>query len=190
MLKMSSTTCPSMIAGGFSRKACLLWMSFLNPSIRYFEWGSGFTTRAADKIAMRVTSIEGSRTWYDKMREHTFSNKTTLKYVDIGNTGAFSYPKDPARGTEYIGAIDSVHDIILVDGRWRVACSISAFPFIASTGRLMIHDFSRKKYHSILKFYTMNIEVDTLAVLVPKSNVSMNDLKDHLHRFHNDASRL
>ena len=51
-----STTCPSMIAGGFSRKACLLWMSFLNPSIRYFEWGSGFTTRAADKIAMRVTS--------------------------------------------------------------------------------------------------------------------------------------
>ena len=139
---------------------------------------------------MRVTSIEGSRTWYDKMREHTFSNKTTLKYVNIGKTGAFSYPKDPARGTEYIGAINSVHDIILVDGRWRVACSISAFPFIASTGRLMIHDFDRKKYHSILKFYTMNVEVDTLAVLLRKSNVSMNDMKDRLHRFHNDPSRL
>lgn len=187
---MSNSTCPSTIAGGFSRKACLLWMSFLNPNIRYFEWGSGFTTRAADKIAMRVTSIEGSRTWYYKMRKHTFSNKTTLKYVNIGNTSAFSYPKDPASGTEYIRAINSVHDIILVDGRWRVACAVSAFPFIASTGRLMIHDFSRTKYHSILKFYTRDIEVDTLAVLKPKSNVSMNDLKDHLHEFHNDASRL
>ena len=187
---MVRTACLSNIAGGFSKNVCLLWISFLNPNIRYFEWGSGFTTKTADEIAMRVTSIEGSRTWYDKMREHTFSNKTVLKYVDIGKTGSFSFPKDQTKGTEYIRAINSTQDIILVDGRWRVACAISAFPFIAPTGRLMIHDFGRTHYHSILKFYTKENEVDGLAVFVPKSNVSMDDIKGHLHLFHHDASRL
>ena len=182
--------CHDTIPGGFSKKACLLWFSFLNPNIRYFEWGSGFTTITADKIAMRVTSIEGSRTWYNKMREHAFSNKTRLKYVDIGKTGAFSYPKDTKKGIECFGAIDSTQDIILVDGRWRVACALSAFPFIAPTGRLMIHDFGRTNYHGILKFYIKETEHDELAVFRPKSNVSMDILNADLHRFRHDANRL
>ena len=188
MVTEANPACRSTIAGGFSPKACLLWISFLNSNIRYFEWGSGFTTKAADNIAMRVTSIEGSRTWYNKMREHTFSNRTTLHYVDIGPTGSFSVPKDPTKGANYIGAIKSTQDIVLVDGRWRVACAISALPFIAPTGRLMLHDFGRASYRSVLDFYTKETEVDGLAVFIPKSNVSMRKLKNQHIRSRHDSS--
>ncbi len=181
--------CTSKIVGGFSKKACLLWLSFFNPNIRYFEWGSGFTTRVADKIAFSVTSIEGSRNWYEKMHKYPFSNRTTLRYVDIGKTGSFSHPADPTKGGAYFGAANSTHDIFLVDGRWRVACSISAFPFIASNGKLLMHDFTRKHYHPILKFYNIEAEVDGLAVLKPKMNVSSKDLNFYLHRFKKEALR-
>ena len=89
--------------------------------------------------------------------------------MDIGETVLFL--SENSTWKRVFGAINSPQDIILVDGRWRVACAISAFPFIAPKGRLMIHDFSRRWYHSILKFYTKEIEVDELAVLIPKSNV-------------------
>lgn len=182
--------CPSSIPGGFSKKACMLWMSFLNLDTRYFEWGSGFTTRTADNITMRVTSIEGSSEWYRQMKEHTFSERTTLRYIDIGKTGAFSYPEDPKKGKKYIHAINSTQDVILVDGRWRVACAASAFPFIAPTGRLMVHDFSRKYYHSLLKVYDKETEVDELAVLTPKPNVSTRELQKLMHEFKKNPIRL
>lgn len=168
----------------------MLWISFLNLNTRYFEWGSGFTTRTADNITMHVTSIEGSREWYYKMKKHNFSNRTTLRYIDIGKTGAFSHPQDPTKGKEYIHAINSTQDVILVDGRWRVACAISAFPFLAATGRLMVHDFSRKYYHSLLKVYDKETEVDGLAVLTPKPNVSTRDLQELMHKFQQDSARL
>ena len=166
----------------------MLWVSFLNLNTRYFEWGSGFTTRTADNITMSVTSVEGSREWYREMKAYTFSNRTTLRYIDIGKTGAFSQPEDPTKGKQYIHAINSIQDVILVDGRWRVACAISAFPFLAPTGRLMVHDFGRTKYHPLLKVYDKETEVDELAVLTPKPNVSKRDLKNLMHKFETDPS--
>jgi hypothetical protein len=122
------------------------------------------------------------------MREQNFSSRTTLQYVDIGPTGSFSVPKDPTRGTNYIRAIKSTHDVVLVDGRWRVACAMSAFPFVAPSGRLMIHDFGRAWYHSVLDFYTKETEVDGLAVLIPMSNVSARNIESRLARSRRDSS--
>jgi hypothetical protein len=124
------------------------------------------------------------------MQTHTFSNRTTLRYVDIGKTGGYSHPQDPTKGTQYIHAINSTQDVILVDGRWRVACAISAFPFIAPKGRLMVHDFGRKNYHSLLHFYDKETEVDGLAVLRPKSGIPMEDLQKQMLNFQNNPARL
>jgi hypothetical protein len=49
--------CQHPVVGGFSANACVLWLSYLSPHTRYFEWGSGVTTRLADQVAGRVTSI-------------------------------------------------------------------------------------------------------------------------------------
>tara|TARA_B100001989_G_C24419151_1_gene403116 strand:+ start:265 stop:822 length:558 start_codon:yes stop_codon:yes gene_type:complete len=164
--------CNNQIDGGFTKKACILWMSYININTTYFEWGSGFTTVTADKIGAKVTSIEGSKDWYNKMIKKKFSNRTNLFYVDIGETGSFSNPKDPTKSHNYITSIKDKQDIILVDGRWRVACAIRAFPFISENGRLMIHDFHRKYYHSLLKIYQEESKVDSLAVMKPLKNIS------------------
>ena len=180
------------IAGGFSKNACILWLSYINPTTRYFEWGSGSTTRIADKIAMRVTSIEGSHSWYKKMMTHNFSKNTNLMYVDIGPTKMFSWPlqkNNTKKSQAYVNAINSTQDIILVDGRWRVACAIASFPFIESNGRLLLHDFGRKEYHTLLKFYEKEKEIEELVVLRKKTNVSQLELRKHKTIFMNNALR-
>lgn len=175
--------------GGFSTKACLLWLSYINSSTRYFEWGSGFTTRVADKVASRVTSIEGSRSWFEDMKKHNFSGRTKLIYVDVGKTGSFSWPENKLGGHDYIRAIKKKQDVILVDGRWRVACAIQAFSFLDANGKLMIHDFGRKQYQPINLFYKQEIVVDDLAVFRKRDNVSEHDLHTYRLRFEGDPQR-
>lgn len=175
--------------GGFSTGACILWLSYLHPTTRYFEWGSGFTTRVADRIAAKVTSIEGSRSWYEKMRKHSFSDRTDLVYVDVGRTGFVSWPKNASGGREYIRSMNEKQDVVLVDGRWRVACAVRAFSFLEEGGRLMIHDFGRRQYHSLLLFYTKEEEMDSLAVLRKRKNVSESSLLDHERLFEKDPNR-
>lgn len=180
------------LKGGFSTNACLLWLSYLDPTTRYFEWGSGFTTTVADKAARSVVSIEGSREWYDKMTtQHAFSSRTLLRYVDIGPTGSFSWPKNSTTGRRYIDAVKEypAQDVILVDGRWRVACATAAFTRLNAGGRILVHDFSRKHYHVLLSLYTMENETDTLVVLKPKADVSHAALHRLGLQFQNDASR-
>lgn len=171
------------IKGGFSVNACLLWVSFLHPHTRYFEWGSGFTTRTSDKLARQVVSIEGSHEWYMHMKKYSFSAHMQLRYVDIGKTEAFSWPVNQSFGRRYIHAIEEYgpwQDVVLVDGRFRVACALAAFRHLAPGGKLLVHDFGRKEYHKLLEFYTNEQEVDSLAVLSPKPNVSHERLRERM----------
>lgn len=182
--------CDVDIQGGFSRKACLLWLSYITSNTRYFEWGSGFTTRTADKIASRVTSVEGSYSWYKYMTSYNLSHTTRLLYVDIGKTGAFSHPINRnVDSRPYINAINTTQDVVLVDGRWRVACAISSFRFIEPDGRLMIHDFNRRSYHTILKFYDKERESGNLAIFKRKHNISDAELQHYEAIFETDTNR-
>tara|TARA_B110001450_G_scaffold247226_1_gene262080 strand:- start:3160 stop:3324 length:165 start_codon:yes stop_codon:yes gene_type:complete len=54
----------------------------------------------------------------------------------------------------------------------------------------MVHDFSRKYYHSLLKVYDKETEVDELAVLTPKPNVSTRELQKLMHEFKKNPIRL
>jgi len=171
--------CDHEIHGGFSRGACLLWMSFMSPGITYFEWGSGFTTVTSDSIGVKVTSIEGSKSWYDSMKEkHRFKPTTNLTYVDIGYTGGYSWPKDPTRGTPYIYAIQDQpsYDVVLVDGRFRVACALAAHGL---SDNVLVHDFSRRHYRRLVGPFGPYIKVsetEELAHLTPNRSVARADI--------------
>lgn len=177
---MPHEACNLEIHGGFTRDACLFWLSFMSPSATYFEWGSGFTTVASNNMGVRMTSIEGSKQWYDSMiRSNKFKETTNLTYVDIGYTGDFSWPKDRTKGTRYIEAIRDKpwHDVVLVDGRFRVACALAAFD---RTNQVLVHDFERKHYHLLLKVYKKVEERDTLALLAPNQSVDIQYVRELL----------
>jgi len=146
----------------------------------------------ADRMAKSVISVEGSRDWYRHMtRAFTFSNTTHLRYVDIGRTKAFSWPTNISAGDEYIHYLcaSPPQDVILVDGRWRVACALASLLCLPQGATLLVHDFSRRAYQVLLRFYELTGNADTLAVLQPRSNVTMSALQQALIRYSRDAER-
>lgn len=174
----------------FSMKECLFWISLLTNNTNYFEWGSGSTTKIADKIAKSVISVEGSLEWYNIMKKNKFRKSTELVYKNIGPTKSFSTPLFSNMSDEYISHIKHTgkKDLILVDGRFRVACAISSYNRLSENGVLLFHDFHRKNYKDVLKIYYIYKRVESLVLLKPQKNVQSDRLVKIFNRYKTDYS--
>ena len=166
--------CTQALQGGFSAAECMLFLSMLpRRTSRYFEWGSGSSTRLAAERAVVVTSVEGSSVWAGKMRNGSLPSNVDLRYVDIGPTTAFSWPVtlNATRSRAYIRAIDAMppQDVVLVDGRWRVACALRARHRLAKNGVVLVHDFARPQYQVLRTVFHVVKERGTLVVLRPRN---------------------
>jgi hypothetical protein len=76
------------------------------------------------------------------------------------------------------------YDLILVDGRFRVACACAAYLNLKDTGFLLIHDYaSRSHYHPIEQFYTKVEEIEDLCVFKKNKNCNTEDLKNMHNKY-------
>ena len=108
----------------------------------YLEFGAGGSTfRSLRKSNAIVFSVDSSLEWIKLMEEYVFikrmQNKKRLKliHVDIGKTGLWGHPLDaeskelfPSFSSKVFGMLkqDVNLDTILIDGRFRVACTLKA----------------------------------------------------------------
>ncbi|MEP5154314.1 hypothetical protein [Planktotalea sp.] len=141
------------------------------------EYGSGGSTVLASEMPDKVIySIESSRVWTKMMRtwfEHAQPvSMPMLKHVNIGPTGKWGSPKDASRFQSYhlyplsIWDADSFRhpDVILVDGRFRVACALTAMLRCTKKTTLLFDDYeSRKGYHVIEDFLEKEAVVGNMA---------------------------
>ena len=108
--------------------------------------------------------------WKDALRTNVSKGVTKAaalagRYVSVPRSGG-------GRGAFASGPFD----VILVDGRWRVACALYAHKHLRANGRLLIHDFGppmvtsrRREYERVLSHGAFRLErlVRSLAVLRP-----------------------
>ena len=147
----------------------------------YFEWGSGGSTELVSLFsAKKAYSIENHRPWYDEMMKREdinfwiANNVLTYRFVDLGETGDWGYPLDKGKsGEAYVNAIaetpETKFDMIVVDGRYRVACALRSLQYFASNDYyLFLHDGKRQAYQILLKYFEKVGLVESLLVLRPK----------------------
>ncbi|BDG73313.1 hypothetical protein [Roseomonas fluvialis] len=135
----------------------------------YLEWGLGGSTAEALRAgAGLVVSVEGDGAWIAAARDDAAvaaaeaTGRLRLVHADIGPTGKWGMPVD--RGTRarwpgyaaapwpVLDAAGAWPDLVLVDGRFRVACCLSmARECLARPDRppprLMLHDFNDQRPH-------------------------------------------
>lgn len=155
--------------------------SYLKPTFRMFEWGSGGSTLQFGAMVKEYHSVEHDRIWYDEVRKairlQGLANKIFIHHVpeNISRT----IPTLKEQFTDYINFFpenlnkQDKFDAVLVDGRARQWCAESALEFLASDGLLFCHDyFEREHYKSIEEHYELIDAVkdtgQTLAVFKPK----------------------
>jgi len=104
-----------------------------------FEYGCGLGTLWWAERATRVYAVEHEPEWLDAMKkvvpEHVF-----LLHSELGD----AYVKEIAKPEEK-------YDVIIIDGRNRVACACEAIKHVSERGVIIFDDSGRKKYSEGIK---------------------------------------
>ena len=127
------------------------------------EYGSGGSTvLAGDFPGRRVFAVESAAPWLARMEAWFAANppvaQVTLHHGNIGRTREWGFPADTramARWSAYPVSVwdrpDFVHpDVVLIDGRFRLACALTVLFRITRPVAVLIDDYiDRPSYKKI-----------------------------------------
>ena len=148
---------PHMPAEGSARLRELL-----QDSQGYLEYGTGGSTMLASRMGVpHIVGVESDRTWLEAVRRQVnrsgAGGALELMYVDIGPTGEWGFPVSDIGWRQYAeyptapwlnkGTRDKVN-LILIDGRFRVACFLASLLFARPGTRILFDDYFDRPYYA------------------------------------------
>ena len=127
------------------------------------EYGSGGSTAlAAEMDDTTIFSVESDNAWLQGLADYFVENppraRVVLHHADVGPTGPWGVPTDPAASDrfwryplEVWDRTDFLHpDLVLVDGRFRAACFLATLYRISRPVTLLWDDYAdRPAYHEV-----------------------------------------
>jgi hypothetical protein len=148
---------------------------------RYFEFGVGGSTIFVwnhcieSGIRPEIYGIDTSREWIDSVRTTLNQPETVhIEHLDLGPLESWGYPVDKTPKQPlwmlYPQAIHrcpnpSDFDLVLIDGRFRVACLIQTILACGPSTKILIHDYmDRPEYHVVESWVSRVSSMDTLAL--------------------------
>jgi hypothetical protein len=154
-----------------------MFTRYLKRATHYFEWGCGGSTfyAATFPSIQTILSIENDVKW--SLDVQTNVPRAMVKYINTGPVNPGGGPKDEMRKSkwhEYYNAIKSRHvdpDLVLVDGRWRVACALTV-TLECPSAVVLVHDYSnRPSYHILNSYFDTIEETETLVAFRAKPDI-------------------
>lgn len=159
------------------------------------EYGSGGTTLLAVEAGLRrIVSVESDRRWIKRLRREAASirraeriGRLAFRFVDLGPVAAYGYPageRARERWPDYpaapwrTGWVDRLlrrppPDLVLIDGRFRVACAVETAARAAPGTRVLVHDYRDRPHYAPIGDILDLVElIDTLAVFVVREPLS------------------
>ena len=169
-----------------------MFYRYLDNSTVYFEYGSGGSTYQANlkPNIQKIYTVESDKTWMDKLNSVITNNsKITYIYNEMGTKPhTWGYPSGRCLKTDLINYSEHMRnlsieerskiDLVMIDGRFRVACCLKCFDIINDECYIIFDDFlNRKNYHVVLDYYDIieKTEDKRMVVLRKKNNVSIPD---------------
>lgn len=164
----------------FSKSKKEMFQNYCSLANEYFEYGCGGSTFAASKLLPheKIHSVESDPIWISKVKE-VLSN-VHIQNIDIGPISEFGYPATESKWSvwpsysEAWTTIPNTADLVLIDGRFRVACLLWICLNPNSVKWIFFDDFqSRPQYSCVLEFVDILKRADDLIVCKPKENLDI-----------------
>eukprot|EP01025_Chloroclados_australasicus_P011301 TRINITY_DN14897_c0_g1_i1.p1 TRINITY_DN14897_c0_g1~~TRINITY_DN14897_c0_g1_i1.p1 ORF type:complete len:226 (+),score=16.47 TRINITY_DN14897_c0_g1_i1:117-794(+) len=161
-----------------------LLMAYLHKNISMLEVGSGYSTLWYSQFVGSYVSVEHDAAWYNKVKKMIDQQTSQNRNISY-NLAAVNWSWSKGEGSEkefgvYLDKIEELSqgrkwDVVLDDGRARVAVAQRVLKHLNSNAVVIIHDFwQRSYYHSILKLYDVIASVhdgQSIVMLKPKTSV-------------------
>ena len=134
----------------------------------YAEYGCGKSTLwlAENCPSCYVVSVESDRTWADQVAEKVKGSKVLVGYVNLGVIGGwgrpltYKYRKDFFKYIDYPWGEGQQFDLVLIDGRFRVACFLCALLKAKVGTKIIFDDYVGRDHYSIVEDFVVPEEVE------------------------------
>lgn len=135
-----------------------LFKTQLNNVQVYGEYGCGKSTVwVANHLAdTKIISVDTSFQWVTRTNGAIGRDDHPVKYIDVGSVGDWGRPLGYTHRHSFWDYIDGIWndkakpDLVLVDGRFRVACFLNTIVKCQHNTRILFDDYrDRKNYHVV-----------------------------------------
>jgi hypothetical protein len=172
------------------------------------EYGSGGSTLLAAKLGKKIITVESSNAWLIELlgsaAHQELSGNIIPLWVDIGPTGNWGVPETetkwknwqnyPLAPWKYCQENKIKPDLVLIDGRFRIACFLATCASVQRETIILFDDYEgRSHYHVVEKICDERVckKIDVIdnrmAVFKVQPNMlSSSDLINNIHYF-NDS---
>jgi hypothetical protein len=184
-----------------------LFKGVISTTSVYLEYGSGGSTLLASKKTDLVVSVDSDRSYLNAiataLSDLSIKSKCELIHVDIGLAGAWGFPvftkatekrrerwkRYPKAPWEFLRRQGVEPDTILVDGRFRVACSLESFLNLSktSTCSILIDDYAERSCYRPIEQFGDLIEMHgRMALFRKKATMNESACREALENFYSD----
>jgi hypothetical protein len=171
-----------------------LYYKYLNKATNYLEYGSGGSTYNAvlKNNIKKIVSVESDKDWYNKMNNMINNNKLIYKYIELNaKPNNYGYPENVPFNIMklYPSVIEEYKyinfDLILIDGRFRVACALICFKYIDNNCFMIVDDIIGRDYYNEIYNYYDKIESAGRMVIFKKKYIN-NPSEELINKYVND----
>lgn len=166
----------------------IMFNKYLNIAKVYFEYGSGGSTYQASikNNITKIYTVESDKEWQNKLKKFN-NNKIVFIYNEMdtrpntwGRPGKKATPLQKINYSNHIRKLSKKErnsiDLVMIDGRFRVACCLKCFDIIRNDCLIAFDDFlTRKDYHIVLNYFDIveKTSDERMVILRKKTNVSV-----------------
>lgn len=155
----------------------------------YFEYGGGGSTYQASirKNIKNIYSVESDMVWQKKLKQVIKNPNIKYIYNEMDTQpNTWGGPGKNATNIQKINYSNQITklskeeqdsiDLVLIDGRFRVACCLKCYDIIKDNCLIAFDDFlNRPQYHIVLEYFDIieKTQDNRMVILKKKKNVNI-----------------
>ena len=136
-----------------------LFKKYVSQSNFYFEYGVGKSTKwVIENTKSKVIAVDSDQKWINQVcSKNGFDERVKLIWVDLGKLTDWGRPISYNRRDNFISYINSVWafdikaDVILIDGRFRVACFLYSLLNTKKGSFIFFDDYNNRPWYHIVE---------------------------------------
>ena len=134
-----------------------LFRKALEGAKSYLEYGCGLSTEfVVNSYGCQVKSVDTSSEWVTRVKDRV-GDGAQIIYVDLGPVGAWGRPLSYERRRDFVHYLEAGFDdgyspeVVLVDGRFRVACFFTTLLSASSGTRIVFDDYPSRLHYKVVE---------------------------------------
>ena len=168
-----------------------LFKLYLQDCKLYFEYGVGLSTSwAFENSNAKIIAVDTDKEWISHVDNRVDNLRVKLVWVNLGDLTKWGRPNSYKYRNNFIDYVSGVWnfksqaDVILIDGRFRVACFLYSLIHSKKDSIIIFDDyFNRPWYHIVEDVIPLHDKCGRQAIFKVPDNYNKNLAQDLLIKF-------